>query len=321
MNITPITIAFACDEKYAQHVAVVMKSIFAHAEPNDRHEFHILTMDLTSKSKERLEEVAIEGKGTLVFHKLDSKYLKGLPESRYTFNAYLRLFLPKIIDDLDKILYVDADIIVLDSLAELWNIPLKACPIAAAVDSIEYFRESSADYLRSLSLPAGHKYFNSGVLLLNLRVLREIGFTEKICAWMVDNLNLVTHPDQNGLNVLLGGQVTYLHPRWNLQVPLINPVRFGWGCTQQQAEAVANPAIVHYVTGRKPWFRQYKLPYQHLYFQYLAQTPWKEDPLPSYTFSHRLQCLGEELDYSYKWSRSEIRRLLGRHPKPVKELC
>lgn len=320
-SLSPITIAFACDDNYAQHVAVVMQSIFANAAPEDSHEFHILTMGLLPDTENRLQLVAANGGATITIHRISEDKLSSFPEQRQTLNAYLRLFLPEILPSHERILYLDADLVVFTSLSKLWQSSLNNSAIKAVPDSMTYFQGSAMEHFRSLNLDShSNFYFNSGVLLLNLAELREFRLLEMVLHWMVDNANLVFHSDQDALNALLVGKVGSLHPRWNLQVPLIDPVCFGWGCTQQQAEAVANPAIVHYVTGRKPWFRQYKLPYQELYFQYLAQTPWKDDPLPSYTFSHRLQRLGEELDYSYRWSRSEIRRLLGRHPEPVQDI-
>ena len=315
-----IVIAFACDDNYAQHVAVVMQSIFANAAPEDSHEFHILTMELSSETQKRLIDFANANHAALTVQLLSSERLKLFPENHHhTLNTYLRLFIPDLLPEKDKIIYLDADILIFDSLRELWNHPLRSACVAAARDSMSYFGGSSLKIFEALNLPPSHYYFNAGVLLFNLKEALKIQLLDNVLAWAKSNPNLMFHSDQCILNALLIGKVSYLHPRWNLQVPLIDPVRFGWGCTQQQAEAVANPAIVHYVTSRKPWFRQYKLPYQHLYFQYLAQTPWKDDPLPPFTMSHRLQRLGEELDYSYKWSRSEVRRLLGRNPKAIKD--
>lgn len=315
----PISVAFACDESYAKHVAVVIKSIFAKATLENEYEFHILTMGLTPETANRLQKLVSNCNGTLQIHHIAQEKLANFPASRHTLNAYLRLFLAELLPVKDKILYLDADLIVFDSLNKLWHHPLGNYAVAAAVDSTACFVDSASEHLGSLNLPIDHQYFNSGVLLLNLRVLREIRLLEKVLVWTIKNSHLMLHSDQDALNALLAGKITYLHLRWNLQVPLIDPVRFGWGCIQVQGEAVADPAIIHYVTGRKPWLRQYKLPYQHLYFYYLAQTPWKDDPLSPYTFRQRLHRLSEELDWCYKWLRAEIRRFLGRHPEPVEE--
>ena len=311
-----ISIAFACDEAYARHVAVVIKSILANAEETDSFEFHIITMELTALSQSRLQQIAKDNGSTLEIHYIEPSRLSEFPESRLTLNAYLRLFIPELFSEKNKILYLDADLIVLDSLRSLWEHPLDNCAVAAAVDSMECFGGSSLEHFRNLGLPPAHAYFNSGVLLLNLKNLRDIQLLEKVIAWFPNNI--YPYADQDALNATLVGQISYFHVRWNLQVPLIDPVRFGWGCLQEQAEAVANPAIIHYVTERKAWCREYKLPFQKLYFQYLSQTPWKTESFPAYTLAEGLNRFKEEMDWCYKWARSEIRRKLGRHPQPTR---
>jgi lipopolysaccharide biosynthesis glycosyltransferase len=318
--INPISIAFACDEDYSKHVAVVIQSILANAAMEDRHEFHILTMDLSSDAENRLLEIATRGNATLLIHQVDAKRLAGFPETRHTLNTYLRLLLPEILPDDDKILYLDADLMVFSSLQELWTFPIGANAVAAAIDSMAVLQGTALDHFKSLQLPKSHVYFNCGVLLLNLKILREIQLLEQVRTWTTEHSNLMVHGDQDVINVILSGKVAYFHLRWNLQVPLIDPVRFGWSFTQEQTDAVSNPAIIHYVTNRKSWLREFKLPYQSLYFKYLAQTPWKDEPLPPVTFDRFWQRGLEELDWIYKLGMSKVRKILGRYPKPPNSL-
>lgn len=305
-----ISIAFACDEGYAKHVAVVMRSILANAAVEDQHKFHVLTMGLTLESENHLREVANRGKATLQIHRVDAQHLAGFPEARHTLNTYLRLLLPELLSNHEKVLYLDADLIVLDSLQELWNYPIGNAAMAIAIDSTAIFQGEALSHFEALQLPKEHIYFNAGVLLLNLKVLRQINLLEQVRLWVTDHSHLMRHSDQDALNVLLAGKLVYFHLRWNLQVPLIAPVQFGWVCTKEQIEAVSKPAIVHYVTSRKPWCWEYKLPYQNLYFQYLAQTPWKND-LPSALTLHQWLCrLREEIDWGRAWIKFKVKQIL-----------
>lgn len=310
-----ISVAFACDENYAKHVAVVIKSIFANALESDKHEFHILTMGLSLETTERLQQVVDVGDAILQIHHINPQPLTKLPENRHTLNAYLRLFLPEIIVSKDKVLYLDADLLVFDSLRKLWHFPLENFLVAATVDSSVYLGGIAIEHFKALELPPEHHYFNSGVLLLNLKKLRETNLFDKVVAWAQQKSHLMKHSDQDALNALLLGNVAYFHPRWNLQVPMIYPVWFGWGYTQEQVEAVANPAIIHYVTKRKPWNLEYKLPYKRFYFHYLAQTPWRNDPTSRLTVRKQLNRVGEELEWFYNWGRFQIKRVMGRHPQ------
>ena len=309
----PILIAFACDEGYAKHVAVVMQSILANATVTDRYEFHILTMDLSLNAESRLSEIASHSNATTIVHRVDPIRLAGFPTGSLPLETYLRLLLPEILPEYEKIIYLDADLIVMDSLAELWDCPIDDNAIAAAIDTITILRgEQILSHFKALHLPEEHVYFNAGVLLLNLKVLREIQLLEKVKTWVSKYADLMINSDQDVLNVVLAGRVKYFHLRWNLQAPLIAPIQLGWKCSKDHINAVSNPAIVHYVTNRKPWRKEFKLPYQSLYFKYLAQTPWQEDDLAPFTTDLIWQRCQEELEWSHKLVVSKIRRLLGR---------
>ncbi|MDB9487749.1 glycosyltransferase family 8 protein [Dolichospermum circinale CS-537/01] len=314
----PISIALSCDEKYAPYAAVVIKSIFGSAKRGEEYEFHILSTGLSEKVKSNFREIAEFHNSSLKIYQISPERLASFPEGVHTLNTYLRLFLPEILPEYDKIIYLDADVLVLDSLQEIWDYPLKNL-LGVVPDAISYLRGSALDHFKDLRLPSTHIYFNAGLLLINLKLAREIGFLEQTICWVKTNSHLMRFSDQDALNAVFAGQVSYLHQRWNLQIPLINPVLFGWSFTEEQVDAVANPGIIHY-TSNKPWHREYKLPYRKLYFLYLSQTPWDgSNLLPHYSFSKKIHRIWEEFNWLYKYSVSKIRQLLGRNPKPSKD--
>lgn len=309
---SPILIAFACDEGYSKHVAVVMQSILINAVTEDRHEFHILTMNLSLDAENRLLEVATRGKATLLVHRLTAERLAGFPTASLPLETYLRLLLPDLLPEYDKILYLDADLLVLDSLSNLWNFPIGDKAVGAAIDTLTILKGTALEHFKALQLPDKHSYFNAGVLLLNLKVLREIQLLEIVKKWTAKHADLMINSDQDALNAILVGNVSYFHLRWNLQAPLIIPIKLGWKCSQEHEKAVAEPGIIHYVSYRKPWRKEFKIPYQSLYFKYLAQTPWKEDALDPFTANLRWQRCVEEIEWSHKLVMSKIRWLIGR---------
>ena len=309
----PILIAFACDEGYSKHVGVVMQSILANATMADRHEFHILTLNLSSDSENRLVEIATQGKGTMFVHRLNAERLAGFPTASHPLETYLRLLLPELLPEYEKILYLDADIIVMDSLSKLWEFPLGDSSIAAAIDTISILKGTAIlEHFKALQLPERHVYFNAGVLLLNLKVLREMQLFEIVKEWTQKHSELMGNSDQDVLNAILAGSVSYFDLRWNLQAPLIAPIKLGWKCSKEHINAVSNPAIIHYITSRKPWRKEFKIPYQQLYFEYLSQTPWKDDIIAPLTFDLVWHRWMEELDWSHQLVMSKIRLLIGR---------
>jgi lipopolysaccharide biosynthesis glycosyltransferase len=297
-----ISIAFTCNDKYAKHVAVVVQSILTNAATEDRHEFHVLTRDLTPESEQRLCELATGGKATMFIHQIDIKLLAGMPEgNNYPLETYFRLLLPEILLNHQKVLYLDADLIVLSSLQELWDFQIEDVAVAAAIDISTLFGdEHHFKRLETLQLPKDYVYFNGGVLLLNLKVMRQMHLLEKAREWASENAALIWSHDQDILNVFTAGNCRYFHLRWNLQVTLITLFQYGRYYSQEQIEAVSSPAILHYISERKPWRREFKLPYKNLYFQYLAQTPWNVDPLAPITFYQIWRRLLAELSWIYR---------------------
>ena len=265
-----ISIAFACDENYSKYVAVVMQSIFARAAARDRHEFHILSLNLSAYAQTRLLEVATGGNAALYVHRLTKDRVAGFPVTDLPLETYLRLCLPDLLPEHDRIIYLDADLLVLDSLSALWNHALEGKAIGAAIDTLSVLKGNALDHFKALQLPDRHSYFNAGVLLLDLKMLRELKLLERARLWAAEHSALMTYNDQDVLNVLLAGRVSYLELRWNLQVPLIDLFKLGYRCSPEHVDAVAAPGIIHYVTSRKPWRSEFKLPYQSLYFKYLA---------------------------------------------------
>ena len=307
----PISIAFACDDLYTKHVAVVIQSIFANAALEDRYEFHVLTMGIKPESERRLVEVATRGGSTLRVHKVDANLLSGFTVTYITLDSYIRLLLPEVLPNHDKVLYLDADLIVMDSLRELWDTNIENFAAAAARDGMTITKGPDLEHFEAFNFPKEHVYFNAGVLLLNLKALREMQLLEIVKVWADKNSHLMKHNDQDALNVILAGKIVNCHLRWNLQAPLIALIKLGWKCSQEHETAVSNPGIIHYVTNRKPWRKEFKLPYQSLYFKYLAQTPWKEDA-DAFTVDLIWQRCQEELEWGRKLVMSKIRWLIGR---------
>lgn len=311
----PIRIAFACNDGYAQHVAVVIRSILASAHPSDQHEFHVFSTDLTSQSVGRLKETAAPS--MLEVHAVDSARLAGFPDSRHTRNAFIRLLLPELLPGINSILYLDADLLVFDSLRDLADISLADVPASAAMDSLELWGGLLDVEVGRIQQNGAHRYFNSGVMVLNLDLWRREGLTAKIAVWCRENADKLIHADQTALNVLLANRIRYIHLRWNLQIPLIEPVRYGWNHTTEMAEAVAQPGIIHFVTARKPWCRQHRVPYQEHYFRFRSETPWQSDPLPALSVDQRCQWLVETLAVGRKGLRSQLRKVMGLHRSPT----
>ncbi len=193
----------------------------------------------------------------------------------------LRLLTEQILpENLDKILYMDVDIVVTGSLNELYKYQFNNQIAAAVVKDVV----RNNDYTRLNIDPSKTVYFNSGVMLINLEYWREHCVGKCCLNLLKTKSEALFMPDQDALNIILSGKVEYLHPKYNCltifymrEEHLKNRVKKS--DLSDVIEAAANPIIVHYVFVNKPWYKGEYLPQRHLWEKYLMQSPWHDYPI------------------------------------------
>ncbi len=199
---------------------------------------------------------------------------------------------------------------MLSPLSGMWVEDVTDLAIAAIPDSMAFFRGTAEDYWRSISLPAEATYFNAGVMILNLDYWRANNVLTELTDWITVNRTLMVHSDQSALNAVLYRNVKLLDLKWNLQTPLIPPVVYNWGYTEQQLRAVQSPSIIHYVTERKPWLSQYRVEYSEYYWKFRSQLPWTEHTARLGRFSTAR--LKDDVIHLVRLIKASIRRFLRR---------
>lgn len=282
-----LSVALAADEIYALPLAVAVRSLVDHLGDR-RLRVYIIEGELTQATKSRLRS---SWPSTVESHFLrpDPKRLGGLPlswdpaVSYINRSAYLRLFAPDLLPtDCRKVLYLDVDILALSDVTDLWKTDLENHPIAAAQDEVVRVVSSpkaAVDY-ESLGLRSDTKYFNSGMLLMNLDVWRAENLSAKVIDYVVRNQGKVRLPDQDGLNAVLAGRWKQLDSSWNHLVSepeklvIIPPGEFDGG-----RDGVPPPEvrILHFGGPTKPWMHRFThRAYQELYHTYQRRTAWSD---------------------------------------------
>lgn len=282
-------VACASDEGYLPHCAAMLISLLEHNPPED---VTVHFMHGPAMPEQLLEKLAImiQGRGaSVVLHEIADESVSGLQSRAGVAGVmWYRVLLPQLVPRLDRILYLDVDLLVLDSLKELWDIEL-GDTFAAAVPNV--FEPRFTNRPKQLGMRSSHDYFNSGLLVLNLAAMRLAGLTEKILTIARERSGELKWQDQDPLNIAFNGNWTRLHPRWNSQNSLYF---FPYGGEQLGVEpvqeALAHPAIVHFEGPDfvKPWHRLCKHPYQGLYLSYRRQTPWPDVKFNGNTFRNSL---------------------------------
>ena len=140
----------------------------------------------------------------------------------------------------------------------------------------------TARRLAALGIAPGHRYVNSGVLVLDLARWRREGIADRILAYVAEHGDRLAYHDQDALNAVLQDEIAPVGQRWNLQPLMLG--RFSRGTDpdghRRARAARRNPGIIHYTTARKPWLHRVSVRDRHLYFRFLARTAWRGETPP-----------------------------------------
>lgn len=278
-----IHIAICIDENYTQHAGVTISSILCNKKSVDPIVFHIVTDDLSSSAFDKLQQITAPYGATIITHTISSNAFTNLPIGRHISKAtYYRLAITEILPpSIEKVLYLDVDLIVRSDITELYTTDISH-HFAAAVADIGV--ESKGDLLpKILKLPPHEPYFNAGVLLINVAKWREESIPQKVLTFINDNAEKICFKDQDGLNAILWGKWVVLHPRWNVYRAIFRKY-YKWQEKRKLSlefrQAAKAPGIVHFTGPLKPWHGSCLMPYVSEYYLYLTRTPWKNYKIP-----------------------------------------
>lgn len=247
---------------YSIWVGVAMQSVIEHT--SSKICFHILHDDTLNKdNREKLITVASNGGHRIVFHCLDKKDFEHLSEQmrNYTIGAMFRIMLPEILGDLSKIIYLDADLLVNRDIKELWDTDIEEYCLAAVPDAHVVDGIVTPIPVKRGEVSA-HRYFNSGVLYMNLDKICATGnMYIKIMSYLED-ANIYDLPDQDALNSIYTHDTLLLEGCWNHFAKDVHI----------KGESELFPRIYHYV-GTRPVFYCHTA-MDELYFETTSRTPW-----------------------------------------------
>ncbi len=265
-----IHIALAADSNYIIPVTAVLQSLFDNNE-GENISIYLLYLENTLREAdlEFLANFTRQRKGTFNGLQIRQEQIEGFPETRHGKSALLRLCLPNLLSNLDKVLYLDGDIIVNDSVLPLFNLDISNYYIAAAKDSASAY---NINYQVSMGIEKAHAYYNSGVLLLNLKALREIDLVTLMNEFVQKNSKLIGAPDQDFLNYISQKKTLYIPPKYNMNYLLEKDIAAKIWSKEEIKEAKKSPVIVHYIGPVKPWSILSTHPQRKLWWRYIKKT-------------------------------------------------
>ena len=279
-----INIVLATDKNYAQHAAVTITSILCNTTQQSNIQFYIIDDNIDDDNKTKLQDTVKQFNSNIIFVKIPENSLNQVFVSGgITRAAYFRLAIPNILPKtVNKVIYLDCDLIVLDDIVNLWNLDMCQKPVAATEDfgilsSTSKCREKEIN----LNWKKEYSYFNSGVLLIDVMLWRKNNYASQLIELV--QTHKFRHHDQDALNYLFMNNWTSLPLCWNVIPPVFNmnlSIIKNKIMRQNALKALNNISIIHYAGGYKPWEYKIYKGFNERYYEYLGKTEYKNAKMP-----------------------------------------
>jgi len=286
-----VPVLLSTDRNFLQHVAVCLISLLVN---NQELFFDVV---IVSRPNEPLDEDKLRRttkpyqNHSLRFVKFEPPADQCLPLYEYTVDTWTRLwieqFFPK---NVDRVLYLDSDIVVVGSIAPLWYTDLDgallgAVDIPGAVEALPMLGPGE----NVLGIGPEEGYFNAGVLIIDLNQWRDTRALETVLAYVEIHPDRVPNVDQDALNACFHARRKRLDYKWNVIRPFFRdpPVL---PLTRDELEGVCREArILHFNGSLKPWSYFSDHPRKDEYQKYLRLTEWRDFVPPDKTMINMLR--------------------------------
>ena len=241
-----IPIFFTIDNSYAPFLAVALNSAVKNSNKDRCYRAIVLHEGVTDENRKRIESLGTDNFKIDVipmknnFDALDDRMSNRLRCDYFTLTIYFRLFIPAMFPQYDKAIYIDSDVVLADDIAKLFDIDLGDNYIGACNDLSIADVPPLVSYTENAVGVKAHEYINSGVLLMNLKKLREEKFEEHFLKLLNTYHFDSIAPDQDYINAILNGKILYLDKRFDTM-------------PNDNRPECENPIIIHYNLFEKPW--------------------------------------------------------------------
>lgn len=291
-----INVAYACDDNYLPHTGISILSLLDHNQLIDELDIYLISVNISKVNITEIQNIVDRFNRKLIvipFKEL-CPGLKLSALGRHIETVYAKLFFGNIAD-VDKIIYLDSDVIINGSLLEMWEVDLGE----------NYFglvKTVTKSYSQSLGLEITDVFYNDGVAIVNTSKLRSDYMQEKFINF-IDLYN--GNPpvlSEGTINVVCKNRIKTIHPKFNLGSSFLmynskdlniisNEVEYYPNKVIE--EALLKPVVIHYLTGwfKRPWEIGCTHPFKAKYLDYKAKTIWKDSKLVYKTLPLKLKSL------------------------------
>ena len=272
-----MNICILSSDAFVSHAAALIASVMENNDASDNIVFHYFCENVSDKSKTALLSMQQKWVFGLSFYNLTVDFFDGYPQytnTKGTYMGYYKIVIPRLLpQEVDKILFLDADMIVQTSLAPLYETGIEGKYAAVVAER------------KSRSVVSHDKpYFNAGMILMNVKKYREDHVEEQIKELAQERIKDFPYLEQDLFNEIFQGNVVYVHPIWNGFLWKGDVKNYNFHVVEKQLslcypiewieQSAANPNIVHYVNHIKPWHCECNHVHKHIYWKYAKLTPF-----------------------------------------------
>ena len=266
-----INLLVTFDKNYIPPFQVMLKSLVIN-NPDEQIHIWLLHSAIPRDDLERLEEYCCSQKVTLTPIQVDRRLFENAPISRqYPQEMYYRLLASLLLPDwVDRILYLDPDILVINPLRSLWEVDLEECTFAAASHTGVFDIMNDVNRVR---LGTEHDYFNSGVMLMDLTKARKLVVADEIFECVREHGAELVLPDQDVFNYLYGSHTLQVADEiWNYDTRYFSAYRLKSNGMYNMDWVMQNTVFLHFCGKQKPWKTSRANRFSVLYKHYMSLT-------------------------------------------------
>jgi lipopolysaccharide biosynthesis glycosyltransferase len=282
-------VAAGADDRFAMPMAVTLYSALTNIEQGRDVTVYILDGGISEQNRRRLTEIlnVSHVKVNLEWVRPDLSPLNGVKTTQaFSQASYLRLLMPELIpDQIDRVIYLDSDLVVEKDLRRLWEAEMGDLP-ALAVQEYIFPYVSCLDWVGETyelcRLSRKTPYCNAGVMLMNLKRWRVQEIARGALEYLRKCPQFVRYADQDALNAMIAGAWGLLDPKWNVMLGGINVYGQWFGLSKlemqyAQEKLLHEPFILHFTGPLKPWRFVSRGSAQLRFFHYLKESKWFGD--------------------------------------------
>lgn len=278
-------IVYASDDNFSEILGVSLVSLFENSKDMQEIIVYILDSSITEENKEKIETVCKNYNRPmpkwLVAKNISEELSMEVEVDRGSLSQYARLFVSSMLpEELERVLYLDCDILIMKSIKELWTLDLHGKTIAALMDAFSKY------YRANIDLQPNDIMFNSGVMLIDMAKWKEQKIEKKLLDFISKKKGKIQQGDQGALNAVLSHETYCFEPRFN-SVTIFHDFNYkemliyrkppSFYSEEQIKRAVEDPSIVHFTTSflsRRPWVEGCQHRYVGEWMRYKERSPW-----------------------------------------------